>query len=370
MSWFELFYDLVIVAAVAHGSHVLSGGQSVSLGAWLIGTFVVAFVLWFSTSIAVNIAPGEVPARKTLMFVQMIAMTIANLSISRTEGLSDTWGFAGVAVAFATVAMIYALMARTIPALRAAALVWASSMGATAVILGFGALLPSDGGSRPAAVFAVAMVVAIVPMAVTGIPRLVRGSHTASEHLAERLGQFVIIVLGESFLGLVIVLDGFDRIPGPVYFALSLLVAGALWAVYFTGIFPMGLPGSAGRLELWLAGFVVFLVGAAYSASLHAEFAAQDDSAVADAHPFAPLPAAYVLVGALVLCWVGGERRVRSFALIHAAALAALAVAWAGLLLVGQESGQALILLGSGTVIVDGLACLAMQGRSRNPTGD
>ncbi|MFM8775042.1 MAG: low temperature requirement protein A, partial [Actinomycetota bacterium] len=65
VSWFELFYDLVIVASFAHTGHLivsdLSGDRlTTSLGVWLVSTFIITFVLWFATSTAVNIAPGDV----------------------------------------------------------------------------------------------------------------------------------------------------------------------------------------------------------------------------------------------------------------------------------------------------------------------
>ena len=61
VTWFELFYDLVVIAAVANGSHLVAQEQSFSLGLWLILTFVITFVLWFSTSLIINLSPGGLP---------------------------------------------------------------------------------------------------------------------------------------------------------------------------------------------------------------------------------------------------------------------------------------------------------------------
>lgn len=361
--WFELFYDLVIVAAVTHGAHLLTGRQDVPIGAWLIGTFFVTFVLWFSTSLAINIAPGEVPGRKALMFVQMMAMTVANLSVGRSEGLSDRWGMAALAVAVASIAVIYALIARRMPSVRSEARVWAWSMGSSGAVLALGAAAPDDAGSVRGIALAVACVLACLAPAAIAVPRLLRDRRIAEDHLRERLGQFVIIVLGESFLGLVIVLDGLESIPEPAFFALALLVAGALWVVYFTSVHPQGLPTSAGRFELWLLGFIVFGIGAAYSASLHAAFSANSASWVSGEHPFAFLPAAYALVGALILCLAGGRYRVIAYATVHATCLAVLVTAWLALLIADERSGQVLLILGSACVIADALACLALRRR-------
>lgn len=367
MSWFELFYDLVIVAAVAHGGHVLAAEQSLGLGAWLMATFAITFLLWFSTTLAVNLAPGEVPGRKSLMFVQMIALTVANLSMSRTEGLSDTWGLVGLLAAFATVAGIFALVERREPSARPVCRPWILGSSGAVVVLAVGALMSTQEGSSDAWwdgwLLATAGLVALLPAVLVGIPRVCRMHRLDPEHLSERLGQFVIIVLGESFLSLVLVLDGLDRVPNPVFFALGLIVAGALWAVYFTSVHAMGLPASPLRLQLWLLGFLVFLIGAAYSASMHASYASRDWQSLAAGHPLAALPALYALAGALVLGMLGGVHRDAAFARIHAVAVAILVIAWPLFVLGGLTSGNGLLVLGSGVVILDSVACLVRHRR-------
>ena len=63
-----------------------------------------------------------------------------------------------------------------------------------------------------------------------------------AEHLGERLGQLVIIVLGEAFVGLVSTLGGRSSIPNPVYFVLTFLVVFAIWTLYFSSVMPAGVP--------------------------------------------------------------------------------------------------------------------------------
>lgn len=363
VSWFELFYDLVIVAAVAHGGHLLVTEQNFTLGAWLIGTFAISFFLWFSTSLATNVAPGAIPLRKSLMFVQMIAVTLANLALSRSEGLPDNWGFAGLAVAFLTLAIIYALVGRSVSGLRPASRTWGWSAGVAAVILAMGTAVPESWVSASLAVLSIGVLVAFVPALAAGLPQLLRARRVEPEHLAERVGQLVIIVLGESFLGLVLSLEGLDRIPGPTFFVLTFLVAGAYWAIYFTSVFPMGIPLNALRLELWLLGVMAFLVGATYSAEYLASYAAQDWLATGSPRSFAPLPMLYVLAGALVLGLLGGRSRDVRFARIHLVAMAGLMAGWVVFITLGVRSGNVLVICSSAIVMLDAAACLSTQRR-------
>lgn len=367
VSWFELFYDLVIVASFAHSGHLIVGDLNgdrltMALGVWLICTFIVTFALWFSTTTAINIAPGEVPLRKTLIFGQMIAVTIANLALSRSDGLPDDWGFAGLALAFATVTAIYTITWRQHSQLRSAVAPWMWSSAAAVALCCLGIAVPDDADSIEIVIFALAVGSVVGTIILVGIPRLCRLGLVEPEHLAERVGQLVIIVIGESFLGLVLSLSGLDYIPGPAFFVLTFLVAGSLWAIYFTSVFPMGIPLTAGRWELWLLGVMVFLVGVSFLAEMLAAYTAMPWSQLQVPRSFTPLTAVYVLVGALLLGWVGGAHRDIAYARIHLGALALLGVGWTAIVAAGSPTNL-LLLLSAAVVIADGLACIALSRR-------
>ena len=368
VSWFELFYDLVIVAAIAHGGHLLvhalliANDLSFSLGVWLTSTFIVTFVLWFSTSMAINIAPGDISLRKSLMFLQMLAVAVANLALSRSDGLPDDWGFASLAIAFATVSIIFAIVGREVPSLARAASPWRACMAATAVVFALGVLLPDAWVTVQLVVFAIGILVAVVPIVLLGIPRLCRDGHLEPQHLAERVGQLVIIVIGESFIGLILAIGGLDSIPGPTFFVLTFIVAGSLWSIYFTSVFPMGLPSTSMRLELWLLGVMVFLVGTSYLAENLSAYASVDWASLSTPHTFIPLSAVYTLVGALLLGWVGGATQDQRFARIHLCAPGVLGLAWIALVIGGAQANL-LLLAGAIVVIADGLACYAFRPR-------
>ena len=370
VSWFELFYDLVIVAAVAHGGHLLvydlliANDLSFSLGVWLTSTFVVTFILWFSTTMAINIAPGDIPLRKSLMFMQMLAVAVANLALSRSDGLPDDWGFASLAIAFATVSIIFAIVGREVPELAPATAPWRACTAATAVIFALGVFLPETWETVQLVVFALGILAALLPILILGIPRLCRSNRLEPEHLGERVGQLVIIFIGESFIGLVLAIGGLDSIPGPAFFVLTFIVAGSLWSIYFTSVFPMGLPATSGRLEVWLLGVLVFLVGTSYMAENLSAYASVDWGSLSTAHTFIPLSAVYALLGALILGWIGGKERDRHFARIHLGALAVLGLAWIALVIGGSQAN--LLLLASSVVVIgDGLACYAFRPKER-----
>lgn len=151
VGWFELFYDLVIVAAVGHGAHVFGDHPTWGTGAWIAVTFLVMFLLWFLTVLVNNTVPGDHPGRRLLVLVQMLALVVAYLSVGREEGLPDSVGFIALAVAFGSVALMYALAGRVDHRARADARLVGASTGAAAVILllGAGAAGPWGGRRHP-----------------------------------------------------------------------------------------------------------------------------------------------------------------------------------------------------------------------------
>ncbi|MBM3687897.1 MAG: low temperature requirement protein A [Actinobacteria bacterium] len=367
VGWFELFYDLVIVASFAHTGHLIVGDLNgdlltFSTGVWLVSTFVVTFTLWFSTTAAVNIAPGDVPLRKLVIFAQMYCVTVANLALSRSDSLTDDWGFAGLAAAFATVAVIYLITGRQRPELRPVTAPWIAGSAAAAGLLAIGVVIPDDWQTTQLAVYAAGIVVSIVPIVAVGIPRMCRMDLVVPEHLSERVGQLVIIVIGEFFLSLVLALSGFESVPGPIFFGLTFLVAGSLWAIYFASVFPMGIPRAPARLDLWILGVMIFLVGVSYLSETLAAYSTVEWSRQGGPHGFIPLAAVYVLVGVLVLGWAGGQSRDRDFALVHLGALGILAVMWIVLVMAGSPAN--LLLVGSAALVIgDGMACVFLQRR-------
>jgi len=124
----------------------------------------------------------------------------------------------------------------------------------------------------------------------------------------------------------------------------------------------LGIPLTPGRLELWLLGIVVFLIGVSYIAEMLAAYSVVEWAQQSIARSFVPLAAFYCLVGALLLGWIGGAARDIAYARIHLAAIGLLGILWIGLVLIGSPANL-LLLAAALTVVADGLACIALQRR-------
>jgi low temperature requirement protein LtrA len=357
VGWFELFYDLVIVAAVGYAAHTFAHHPTWALGLWIAAWTLIMYVLWLLTSLNTNLYPGDRPWRRILGLVQMLALVVAALGTVSDEGLSNADGFGGLALAFATVAAMYGMAARGGPSDRRDVLILAWSSAIAAIVLALGLLLPDDAEwtltGWPTWIITIGVGIAAVPLF---FGRAV--GHLAyridNEHLGERLGQLVIIVLGEAFVSLVTALGGLSSIPNPVFFVLTFVVVFAIWTLYFSSVLPAGMPRSSGRLRAWLLTHWLLMFGAVGAA---AGFSAVTlvpfgDEAAGTAVEWTTVPLVFVMLSLSLLTWLG-ENGMTRLVRLHAAATLALAVLAAVGLAVTAGGDNWEIALGSLIVVVD-----------------
>ena len=258
--WFELFYDLIIVAALVNGSRLIEEHPSVALGNWLGVTLAVMLVLWMLTALHANLYEIDDWPRRTLVLIQMFSISIALLAIGRkSENLSDTTGFAALGVAFLSIALMYALAGRSRHRSKAHLVTW--STGVAGLIFLAGAPFAESGARIEGTIFAVGSLIGCVPVYVTLLGRVVRKRLVDVEHFSERLGALIVIVLGESFVEVMIRLDGFTQIPNPPVLVAAFLFTFATWSCFFTVIEPRRMPGRVGPLRLWFFAYYFLIFG-------------------------------------------------------------------------------------------------------------
>lgn len=233
----ELFFDLVFVFAVTQLSHTLLEHLT-----WL-GVLQAAMLLgalwwaWIDTSWITNWLDPERPQVRIMLFALMGAGLIMSTS------LPEAFGDKGLVFAAAFVSIQVGRGLFTLWAVRGDEVlrrnfqrisIWAASGG---VLWIAGGLL--EGQARLIVwLFAVAGEFA-APMLYFWVPGLGR-SHTADwqvegGHLAERVGLFIIICLGESVLVTGATFAGLEWTPAVVgAFASAFVGALAMWWIWFS----------------------------------------------------------------------------------------------------------------------------------------
>ncbi|MEP6481871.1 MAG: low temperature requirement protein A [Rhodoglobus sp.] len=196
--WMELFFDLVFVVFIgqlAHSVHGEPGGPQ--FGAFLF-ILAIGWWAWINVTITINILPG-LPAKRLAIVMLLGMVSVGAMAVAAPEASGDrAWLFAigGAALRLVLLPLwLFRAKRNDVP-------IWNPIVynGATAALWLASAFVP-----QPAQfvvwVFAVGVEIALQNLSRRNSAPLVHEIEVP--HLAERLGLFVIIVMGESVFSVI-----------------------------------------------------------------------------------------------------------------------------------------------------------------------
>jgi low temperature requirement protein LtrA len=284
--WMELFFDLIFVALVGQLAHGLHTHPSFATLGIFLALFASVWWSWVNLTFTVNVSPTL--TRRGLALTMLAAMVaVGAMAVAAPEAVGErAWLFAAGNAALRLV--LLGLWVRV---------AWGNGVGSRVRLVAYNgvtALLWSISIALPHpfnyAVWALAVVIEIVLLTTTA--RLWSGSAFSRlnvEHLAERFGLLVIIVLGESVLSIVAATSEAWSAAAGVTALLGLVVtAGLAWSFFLYGVEAMaaGLERLLGAGDVRgvrdTVGFLPFLLVAGVTAISGA-------LAAAIAHPGEPL---------------------------------------------------------------------------------
>ncbi len=231
----ELFYDLVVVVLVGQAAHHLA----LHLTWQGVGDFAAIFGLvwlaWMNGTLMHDLHGRDDVGSRARVFGQMLLLTVMATQVGRApEGGGTAFAWASAAL-FALLAFLWWWVARDdAPQWRPITRVYIGSTVAVSA-----ALAASSGLSSGWRVGTWALVVlGFLTMSSTTIARAGasewRTPILVTDAIAERFGLFVIIVLGEVFVGVVNGLSTEDLHPRQITTALLALTVGfGVWWSYF-----------------------------------------------------------------------------------------------------------------------------------------
>ncbi|MDN4477646.1 low temperature requirement protein A [Demequina sp. SYSU T00039] len=278
----ELFFDLVFVVAVSIAASELHHALAEShIASGLAGYLLVFFGIWWAwmnfTWFATSFATDDWLYR-ALVVLQMAGVLVLAAGIGPAFSDGDL-----VLLVLGYVVMRVAMIAQWLRAARRAgdvrttALTYAVGIGVLQVLWLAMLLLP-DSPLRAAVV--VTLIVAELAVPVVAERRSPTPWHP--HHITERYGLFTIIVVGESLLAasnaIIEALHGGEDLASLASLAvLSLVIAAALWWIYFWPPHHLEIGSFWGALRWGYAHYLVFASAAAVSAGIEVEIDAMTD---------------------------------------------------------------------------------------------
>ncbi|MFI6106628.1 low temperature requirement protein A [Streptomyces sp. NPDC051310] len=229
-AWLELFFDLVFVAFAAQLSHSLHGDPGWREFGVFLALYFPPWWMWINLTVSANLFEVDDVRRRSLMLFAMLCLAVMAAAVAQAD--TDSTRAAAYALGYAGSRLV--LLGLWWPATRfppphrvprwrpltyclVSGLLWAAS-----------AAVPG----RWRYVMWAALVAAELVLLLTARGRAMpRRLHTG--HLVERVGLFVIIVLGESVVALVTTTDHVWTASAGVVAVLGFVLLAALWWSYF-----------------------------------------------------------------------------------------------------------------------------------------
>jgi len=259
VKWFELFYDLVIVAAVVTFSDSISSRPTLANVAWIAFTFAIIWIVWFATTFRFNHDRRDGLLDRLIIVVQMAALSVCSIALGEGPGEERVVVALSFGIVVATLAVMTWRSGRLQHACR-------RFFRARTRVLVFAAVCVAASAGAPGAWYPLLWAVAALAYLGFWVIYHLRPNWQVPpldvHHLAERLGLLTIIVLGESFVKLAIVASADDvtTLDIQVGMAMFVCVFGIFWA-YFDDVPEAGITGHGGRRFALLSGHLIMQIG-------------------------------------------------------------------------------------------------------------
>jgi low temperature requirement protein LtrA len=230
-SWLELFFDLVFVAVIAQLSHMLSTDISWQGLMRFVVLFIPVWWYWIGTTYYTDRFQTDDVSLKVFTFFQMLA--VAGMTIFVHDALGES--FRGFALSYVAARLILIIMwlraGRHNAVVRPVASRYAVGFSLSVVLWTSSVFVPTPMRFfLPAAGLVIDMVTPLSTLPIHAkLPRF------SSSHLPERFGLFIIIVLGESVIGVAAGAAKVHHITTTIALeiVLGLALAFAVWWLYF-----------------------------------------------------------------------------------------------------------------------------------------
>jgi low temperature requirement protein LtrA len=266
VGFLELFYDLVFVAATMVLSNEFAHDPTWRQAGVCALMFALLWLLWFHTTVLMNIERRDDLGQRGLIFAQMLLIFMATLTfVDREIASADLVG--GIyLLAVLVVAYAHHRIRDAAPPIGDWAVARRNRLVLAGLVMAFGIVIP-DGPDI--ALYGLAVLLLVVPTSLTvrGLPVPPVDEH----HLSERAALLTLIVMGESFVKTALVvtagaITGWDVIAIITMF----VVLFGFFSAYFDDVPKAGIRNGALFGELWMLAHLVLqlsIVGVAVGIS-------------------------------------------------------------------------------------------------------
>jgi low temperature requirement protein LtrA len=312
VSWLELFFDLVFVAAVSQVGVPLGQDYSIHGLVRYSLMFLLIWWAWFGHTMYATRFDADDVIHRLLTLVQIFAAAAMAANAKQDLVDRDSAGFGAAYAVQRIVLVIQYLRARREPKTRQLATIYATGFGIAAILWTVAAVVPPP---LRFWLWGAALLIDLSTPLLT-----IRHTQTVPphpEHLPERFGLFTIILLGESVAA---VMRGMESQESwPVSAAISaftgLALAFGLWWWYFdvargADERPVGSARDLLRFQIWShAHFPLYLSIAVLGVGVERVISLPTGARLMGQHAWILIGAASVLMSTMILVGLTSKQR-------------------------------------------------------------
>lgn len=266
----ELFYDLVLIGAFL--SFGVDFGKSPNWESGIVLAMKLTLIMWaweqtalffnrfgdpFSARHSGTLLPTALRFAFLIQLVAVLGVSLLETSETKLSALNGPLGYGGAAVVLA-IGVIYELGARWQPELAKVAHQRRNASLVGAVLFIASGLSPQPWG---AALWMLAVIAIFVMNFGPTMPTTLKLFPLQREHLSERLGLFVLILIGDVFVKTVVTVHE-DSVQEAHLLQLAFVAAisWTLWTIYDREVMSRPMPEIAARLRAWMLWHYLFAI--------------------------------------------------------------------------------------------------------------
>lgn len=310
VSWLSLLYDLILVAVIGRATTVYLNNPTWETFSFVFLSLLATFVLWALTTLQLLQTHRETWPIRGLVFLQVIALLLGALAMTRGGGLSDQYGFGALAVGFLSIAGLELARIRrnSERVMKGQGLLIATLVSAAMFILG--AFFPmgyrlTDDVLIAWITYPLAVLVAVVSSFIVAPPRLAAARSISTQKLNERFGVLLLIVLGDTLLQLLHELGALREIPSVAEFVFALVFIVAVWLLYFPTISEPEFPRSVAMVRVRVSAHFLLVTSTAFSMVPYVSLASEGRD---EPHEWTTLPVMGIVVAVGILTLLNDRR--------------------------------------------------------------
>lgn len=237
VTWLELFYDLLFVAAVSKASHVLVHVESGVVPIDYLFKFVLIFVpiwwAWVGQSLFVNRYGQDILSHRMFLILQLFFVLIMTASLSVDFDQYYVPFFIGYIGLRAMTAIQYLTVHKKEEGDRRATAYYLGSRFWVGIVVSSLSLF-FDSWIRYTLLYAGIVIDILLPLIGR---KYLRRSPIQTHHLIERFSQFTLILIGESVISILTVLQTGEMTMDSILFAfITFVLIIGIWWQYFDNV--------------------------------------------------------------------------------------------------------------------------------------